>query len=181
MLSSGKGSAYTASVNATRDNDFIRTCVHRDLDDPFIVITERLVDASVFRSLLNTVPEEQRRTDGLESVTEKTFAPPVEKTPQPIGGTRLERTQKQKTEEFFKRLAFSLVGGVFLIAPMWLMVLHNTKYTALVATSVSVVLCGMVTAWKLEQPHTVLSTTAAYAAVLVVFVGTNIAPAQKSN
>src|ERR1700722_7065051 len=100
----------TISVNAVKDYDFIRTCVNRGLDDPFVVITERIVDGGGLRSLLKTVPEEEREADGLKTITKETFAPPVEKTPQPIGGTRLARTQKQKTEDFITRLVFSLVG-----------------------------------------------------------------------
>lgn len=143
------------------------------LDDPFLVVTERKVDGIVLRNSLNEISVEERRTDGLETITRDTFAPPLEKEAQPIGGTRLARTEQQKREDFISRVTFSLVGGVFLVAPMWLMVLHNTKYTALVSTTVFVIAAGIMAAWKLDQPIAVLSTTAAYAAVLVVFVGTN--------
>lgn len=167
------------AVEASKDFDYIRDCVGRKLDDPFLVLSERWIDAQVLKSLLDMIPPEKRKEDGLDALSEKnglvsSFAPPIEKGPEPIGGTRGERTQKQKTEDFLTRLAFSVIGGIFLVAPMWLMVLNNTKYTALVTTSVSVLLWGMATAWKLEGgPLAVLSTTAAYAAVLVVFVGTN--------
>lgn len=64
-----------------------------------------------------------------------------------------------------------MVGGIFLIAPMWLMALHNTLYTSLIATTVCVALFGLLMASVLEKPTDVMSSTAAYAAVLVVFVG----------
>lgn len=175
----------TSLVAAVKDYDFVKSCVDRGiLDDPFVVVTERVIDGAVLRSLLNNeISAEQRKADGLETITKETFAPPLEKESQPIGGTRLARTEKQKTEDFISRVVFSLVGGVFLVAPMWLMVLHNTKYTALISTSVFVIAAGVVAAWKLEQPIAVLSTTAAYAAVLVVFVGTNTAssPSPQNN
>lgn len=170
---------FTFAVEASKDFDYIRACVSRKLDDPFVATSERRIDAQVFKTLLNTVPPDKRKSDGLEELFIQdglvtSIAPPIEKGPEPIGGTRVERTQQQKTQDFLSRLSFAVMGGIFLIAPMWLMVLVNTKYTALATTSVSVLLWGMATAWKLEGgPLAVLSTTAAYAAVLVVFVGTN--------
>lgn len=53
------------------------------------------------------------------------------------------------------------------------MVLHNTKYTALVSTTVFVVTWVIDAAVTLSDPIAVLSTTAGYTAVLVVFVGEN--------
>ena len=72
---------------------------------------------------------------------------------------------------FRQRLAMAAVGAAFLIAPMWLMVLHNTLYTALVSTTVFVMVFGLVMALRLDKLMDVMSATAAYAAVLVVFVG----------
>jgi hypothetical protein len=54
------------------------------------------------------------------------------------------------------------------------MVLHQTRVTILVTTSVCALAFGLVAAYVLEKPFDVLSTTAAYAAVLVVFVGTSL-------
>lgn len=53
------------------------------------------------------------------------------------------------------------------------MVLHNTMWTGLISTSVFVVVFGVLVAWFLEDKEKVLASTAAYAAVLVVFVGLN--------
>ena len=169
------------AVQASKDSDYIRDCVKRKLNDPFVVISERWVDAQVFKSLLDRISPEKRKEDGLDELLEQngvvtSFAPPREKGPNPIGGTRGEWAQKQKTEDFLTRLAFSVIGGIFLVVPMWLMVLYNAKYTAVITTSISVLLWAIATAWKAEGgPIAVLSATAAYAAVLVVFVGTNTA------
>ena len=70
-------------------------------------------------------------------------------------------------------MLMALVGGLFLIGPMLIMVTVNTLVASLVVTSACVVLFGLVMAWRLEKPFDVLSATAAYAAVLVVFVGTS--------
>lgn len=72
---------------------------------------------------------------------------------------------------FQQRLGVAAVGGVFLIVPMWLMILHNTLYTAQVSTTVFVAIFGLIMALFLDSLKDVLSSTAAYAAVLVVFVG----------
>lgn len=54
---------------------------------------------------------------------------------------------------------------------MWLMALETTLYWNLTTTTIFVVLFGFAVVFRLERPMDVLSTTAAYAAVLVVFVG----------
>src|ERR1043165_8540662 len=97
------------AVKASKDYDYIRGCVDRKLDDPFVVISERWIDAQVLKTLLDTIPPEKRKKDGLEALSGKdglvtSFAPPIEKGPEPIGGTRGERSQKQKTEDFLNRL-----------------------------------------------------------------------------
>lgn len=171
---------HKVSVNAARDYDYIRTCVERGINDPFIVTTEKQVDTVVLISQLGNIPIEELEKDGLIEINHDTFAPPVEKEPLPIGGTRMATTQAQKNKDFITRLVFSFVGGIFLVGPMWLMVLHNTHYTALISTSVFVFVCGVLTAINLGDPISVLSTTAAYAAVLVVFVGTNTASSQSN-
>ena len=67
------------------------------------------------------------------------------------------------------------VGRAFIIGPMLLMVLSDTKVTALCTSSVCVFAFGFLLARTFENPFDVMSATAAYAAVLVVFVGSNIA------
>lgn len=65
------------------------------------------------------------------------------------------------------------IGGAFLIGPMLLMVLHKSLLTMLLTTSLCVASFGGLMAFYLDEPFNVLSGTAAYAAVLVVFVGTS--------
>lgn len=57
---------------------------------------------------------------------------------------------------------------------MWLMVLHRTLYTALVSTTVFVVIFALAMALFLDGLKDVLSSTAAYSVVLVVFVGLTV-------
>jgi VIT1/CCC1 family predicted Fe2+/Mn2+ transporter len=80
----------------------------------------------------------------------------------------------QKNRKFFSRLAMALFGGAALIAPMLIMTLHQTKLTSLLTTSLFVVAVAVTLAWWMEDAKNqdVIAATAAYAAVLVVFVGT---------
>lgn len=89
----------------------------------------------------------------------------------PVGHTRSDVTGLQDVRQFYRRLGLAMAGGAFLIVPMWVMVLHNTLYTGLVSTTVFVTFFGMLSAYYVREENDVIPTTAAYAAVLVVFVG----------
>jgi len=138
----------------------------QQLRDPFLITAERSVDDYILASL---VPRNAALTDILsnelwESEDETT----------PIGGTRHETHRETAQKAFAERLLMAIVGALFLVAPMWLMVLHNTMWTSLASTSVFVIVFGVLVAWHLEDKEKVLASTAAYAAVLVVFVGLNV-------
>jgi VIT1/CCC1 family predicted Fe2+/Mn2+ transporter len=91
-------------------------------------------------------------------------------------GTFSQRTQlvrNRSISAFFRRFAAAIFGGITLIGPMLLMVLHKDKATDLSTTSVAVFLFAVVVAYfSNATPETIVSIVAAYAAVLVVFVGT---------
>lgn len=53
--------------------------------------------------------------------------------------TRRENYRRNWFTGFYQRLGAATVAGIFLIVPMWLMVLHKTLWTALVSTTVFVV------------------------------------------
>ena len=81
--------------------------------------------------------------------------------------------KKQAFKEFLKRLRMALFGGFSLITPMLIMSLHKTKVTKLVTSSVFVLVAGLILAWLMKDARDkdIWTATAAYAAVLVVFVG----------
>ena len=138
----------------------------QSLRDPFLITGERKVDDFVIHEAL----------DGLHTDNIGDAVPvqgPWEDENEPIGGTRNEHVAKSWMKNFRDRLVMATIGGILLIAPMWLMVLHNTLYTGLVSTTVFVAIFGAVMALILPEPKEVMSGTAAYAAVLVVFVGLN--------
>ena len=88
-----------------------------------------------------------------------------------FGGSRNAINRKENFELFLKKLWMAGLGGAFLIAPILLMVLQEGLLTTLLTTSLCVVVFGFIMAFYLTDPFNVLSATAAYAAVLVVFVG----------
>jgi len=155
----------------------------QSLRDSFLVTGERLTDDYVMRKVLGTCPvprPEYKRPDNAGGVPRSggdnlntciAVAGTWEDKTVPIGGTRTENSAKSRALELRNNAAMAILGGLFLVGPMWLMVLHKTLYTGLVATTVCVVVFGIVMALLLENPTDVLSGTAAYAAVLVVFVG----------
>ncbi|KAH8786454.1 hypothetical protein F5882DRAFT_439140 [Hyaloscypha sp. PMI_1271] len=81
----------------------------------------------------------------------------------------------QMVTTFLQRLETSLLGGFAVVVPMLIMTLHPTLLTALLTTSLFVFAVAILIAvtMKTAEPKDVLGATAAYAAVLVVFVGTS--------
>jgi hypothetical protein len=88
------------------------------------------------------------------------------------------RLERQRKNAFSERLWMGGFGGIALIGPMLLMVLHRDLNTSITTASVATVLFALLlaVAGRNLGGNDVLAATAAYAAVLVVFVGTSMAP-----
>ena len=67
----------------------------------------------------------------------------------------------------------STFGGLTLIVPMLIMVMDPRKITTVVTTSVFTLAIGLILAFWMDEAESkdMIGATAAYAAVLVVFVG----------
>lgn len=67
----------------------------------------------------------------------------------------------------------ALFGEVVILAPMPIMTLHSTMSTTLLTTSLFMLAVGLVLALSMDSaaPKDILTATAAYAAILVVFCG----------
>jgi hypothetical protein len=92
------------------------------------------------------------------------------------------RVRAQRRNALWKRFIMALIIGVALIGPMLIMVLHPGKATALATTSGAILLFSFFVAgwlsmfdknWE-DNERDVLLASAAYAAVLVVFVGASL-------
>lgn len=90
-----------------------------------------------------------------------------------IGRNEANRATDRKNK--LSRFAMSTLGGLLLVVPMLIMANIPGKIPSLVTTCVALVIfSALVTLLTELGPHEILATTAAYAAVLVVFVGTSL-------
>ena len=104
----------------------------------------------------------------------------------PLGFRELDkrrRLEKEKLAAYGLRLRMAAFGGAALLVPMLIMALRPGLVVDLVTTSVATVLFGAATVLMLTDSsgRDVLAATAAYAAVLVVFVGSSLTPTSSSN
>ncbi|KAK8127292.1 hypothetical protein PG984_008400 [Apiospora sp. TS-2023a] len=152
-------------VEAIKDYDYMIKR-SRSPRDPFLITGERKVDDHVIRKILgdSELPDDE----SLETVG---VPGPWEEDSQPIGGTRVANVAQSAWVDLKQRLAMAALGGALLVGPMWLMVKRNDLNTSLVSTTLFVVFFGLLMAAYLDKAKDVMSATAAYAAVLVVFVG----------
>ncbi|KAJ8130687.1 hypothetical protein O1611_g2940 [Lasiodiplodia mahajangana] len=151
-------------TKAIRDYDYMTTRCQLPRD-PFLITGERNIDSFVIHRNIGDV---------LKLSEHSTSIPvdgPWETDTQPIGGTRNNTVRRGYKLQLKERIVIAAIAGAFLVAPMWLMVLHNTLYTCLISTTAFVTVFGLILAWSLDGAKEVMSGTAAYAAVLVVFVG----------
>lgn len=87
-------------------------------------------------------------------------------------GTHAQQKEMDKRARVARlRYPFALVGGLALIIPVLIMVANTTSAKPLVVASVSILLFAFTVAkFSNSSPENLLAATAAYAAVLVVFV-----------
>lgn len=164
------------TVEALRDYDYISK-PKSGVIDPFIETGERFIDRLVLQGAMRDKEDER---DPLP------WDKPLFKWET---GNQLNKQRKLRNllvtlsdkrfrrawiRAFRKRFCVATAGGIFLIVPMWLMVLHRTLYTALISTTIFVTIFGLIMALFLDRSKDVLSSTAAYSAVLVVFVGLTV-------
>jgi len=83
--------------------------------------------------------------------------------------TKAERRKRR----LLSRMAMSTFGGLTLIVPMLIMAMDPRRITTLVTTSVFTLAVGLILAFWMDEAESkdMIGATAAYAAVLVVFVG----------
>lgn len=166
---------HCVTVTAVRDYDYIQSCVDRGDRDPFILSSSRNLESRFLELELLHIPSHVRESKGEWSNIN--FHGPV----YTADGSRGKLSKEEKFHQTLQRLVMTIVGGAFLVGPMWLMVLQNQMYTTLITTTAFVFGFGFVISIvptfvdgaKLGM-ETVMSVTAAYAAVLVVFVGTTV-------
>ncbi|KAK4099030.1 hypothetical protein N658DRAFT_498843 [Parathielavia hyrcaniae] len=148
-------------VQGLQDYDYMDKCNQESSSDPFRMTGENKLDRLILDTSLGDA--RSRRFDSMH----------VRDVRQWDGHMRAiipSRTDNQY-KRLLSRLVVSAIGAGFLIGPMWLMMIQRGLHVALVSTTVFVAVFGALAAFFLDSHAHVLSSTAAYAAVLVVFVG----------
>ncbi|KAK1757520.1 hypothetical protein QBC47DRAFT_376246 [Echria macrotheca] len=89
---------------------------------------------------------------------------------------RISKSELARKHAFVSRFVMALFGGIALIVPTVIMAKTQGINVSLITTSVAVVLFGIALAFGATDStgKDVLAATAAYTAVLVVFVGTSL-------
>jgi hypothetical protein len=100
------------------------------------------------------------------------------KTEQSDRPSEYEEEKKPKDVSSFvdhlARFLIAITGGLFLIVPMLIMAIETSQKKSLITVSLSVFLFALVLSFGIRTSNVeALVSTATYAAVLVVFVGTN--------
>jgi VIT1/CCC1 family predicted Fe2+/Mn2+ transporter len=95
--------------------------------------------------------------------------------PQLPGMSRTVAHRASESEQLWVRFGMAAAGGLVLIVPMLIMANLESKTASLITTGIAMFLfaAGITFGTRLK-PDQVLGTTAAYVAVLVVFVGTSL-------
>lgn len=148
--------------------------------DPFLITTEdRLSFILMEREGLFRHPgltdREIRRSTNRHRQKSTAWDPESNMLP---GESRTVMGQQNQVRLFFERLTLGVFGGLAIIAPMLIMALTNSLLVSLIVTSVATIVFAMLLALPRlggsMNGQTVLASVAAYAAILVVFIGTSL-------
>ncbi|TVY89481.1 hypothetical protein LAWI1_G008352 [Lachnellula willkommii] len=156
---------------ALRDWDYMQQQRdrHEFPTDPFKLSSSWKRDHSIMEGtgLMDNIP-----TRWEARLPRRQMEPDDSEAPELPGHSRGGDRKGRKLREVTERLMCGIIGGLALIAPMLIMVLHGSVLTALLTVSVATILFVVAGALYLDVgPVQLIGATAAYAAVLVVFVG----------
>lgn len=149
--------ANSTAGESLRDMDYMEQCALRGTsNDPFLLSTAKPLDCKLLEEA------------GLA------FGDPRKKLNQ-TGPDRLAYTKRESlSKRGLRRLFMSLLGALALIAPFLVMLLVAGQLVRLIATCGFVIVFAVAVAIGSEMaPDRIALVTAAYAAALVVFVGTH--------
>jgi uncharacterized integral membrane protein len=99
---------------------------------------------------------------------------------QAIGRTRgserqqmeVEQNRREKLDLAWRRFFFAIIGGLAIVIPILILVVHRTELKTLLVVCASIFLFALgVALFSSATPENLLAATAAYATVLIVFVG----------
>ncbi|KAE8381188.1 hypothetical protein BDV26DRAFT_289679 [Aspergillus bertholletiae] len=157
-------------VQAVQDHEFMAR-YSGQRNDPFVASSERLHDNYL---LMREMTWYGKTASDMEAFKARAIPTGPWETgeggAQPIGATRTETLKRG----LWSRIAGALVGGAFLVGPMWLLALKQELYLQLNVTTGCVSVFGILMAWYLSSLEAVFATSVVYAAVVMVFIGVMI-------
>ncbi|KAK4200803.1 hypothetical protein QBC40DRAFT_325897 [Triangularia verruculosa] len=176
---SGYSEILREYIEAIRDWEFMKESLLLSPDkDPFVLTTHRQPDFDMIKSshdaFVRRVNEHRRLHDSF--IFSDYDCKPEFPRSVPEWNCLSVKTRGADAVSDFIRVRLQLFGmafwgGAFLIVPMFIMVFAESRTAALVTTTVFVLAFGVILSLIHNKGSEVMSGTAAYAAVLVVFVG----------
>jgi VIT1/CCC1 family predicted Fe2+/Mn2+ transporter len=147
----------------------MKQCAMRGYEeDPFLMKSSRALERSILEAT-QLIPNHVLPTGPLPLARDHDNIQLRE-----LGRNEANRVAFQKQR--LARFAMAALGGLLLVVPMLIMANVQGKASSLITTCIALlVFSALVTLFTELGPHEILATTAAYAAVLVVFVGTSLA------
>ncbi|PKK45301.1 hypothetical protein CI102_8141, partial [Trichoderma harzianum] len=140
--------------------------------DPFIAFNERAHGNIYLKSTITLHGKEAPDMAPVETPVETTIPTgPWEDRHRQSAKSIANMRGETKKKALLSRIGGAVVGGAFLIFPMWLMVLKQEIYLSLGVTTGYVAAFGLLMALSMGSLDAVFAATFAYAAVLMVFVG----------
>lgn len=158
-----------------RDLDFMKQCALRGYEeDPFLMQTSRALERMVLEAV-ELVPGHVLPAGPLPR-------PRDADRPRLRDMGRNEANAAAYEKKRLLRFGWAACGGLLLIVPMLIMANVETRVATQATTCVAIVIFAALVSWFTElSTNEVLATTAAYAAVLVVFVGTSLSAQPSSS
>ncbi|KAI7345299.1 hypothetical protein KC354_g14811 [Hortaea werneckii] len=156
--------------DAVRTFDFMREKAKLGYDrDPFLMKSSRALERGILESS-GLIPHH---------VLPKGTLPLPEDHQHPLlsseSGGRHHANEMTLRQQRLERFAMASFGGLLIIVPMLIMANVPGKVASLVTSCVAIaIFAALVTLGTKLGPHEVLASVAAYAAVLVVFVGLSL-------
>lgn len=183
-----KAAAYLwiprCTVKAVKNHEYMAKYA-KATDDPFIATSQWLYDKKFLESAMTAagdkMPEDflpqplhHRSRRELVELLKQQASPtgPWERdnTHKPARALITTRTKAWK-RAYWTRIGAALIGGAFLIAPMWILALQRNLFVHLSVATGCVTAFGVSVSLYLETVDGVFAATLAYAAVIMVFVG----------
>jgi hypothetical protein len=160
------------SGDAVRDLEFMQQhaadCGDNDGDDPFYLKSSKELDRLAMEQA-GFIPNHVLPAGHLPVSRDR-------RHPMLPGVARTAAVKANKAKHLLLRFSMASTGGLFLIVPVLVMANVPGRTSSLITTCIAMLLFAIgITLGTELKPDQVLGATAAYAAVLVVFVGTSLA------